>query len=47
MSLVIQDNNGISNSALDKKSKVTFKYSQDISLHISIWRIVRRDVPAI
>lgn len=29
------------------KSKVTFKYSQDISLHISMWRIVRGDVPTI
>jgi len=27
-----------------KKSKATFKYSQDISLHISMWRFVRRDV---
>ena len=29
---------------LKTKSKVTFKYSQDIFLHISMWRIVRRDV---
>ncbi len=29
------------------KSEVTFKYSQDISLHISMWRIVRWDVPTI
>ena len=29
------------------KSGARFKYSQDISLHISMWRLVRRDVPMI